>query len=154
MEQNEKKLKEKEEEESKKIETEINDELETKKSGQKYDISEKNENDFIYDKNPKQIILEDEKLKDRNKVKSTLYRFIFTNKDSRKKNFRAIIISKGITGLMKLNSFLPPYIFDKMEPNDNVNFYNVVRIKGDLPFLKRDDGSINIDFGENIDLSN
>ena len=126
--------------------------METQKSGQKYDISEKNENDFIYDKNEKPIILEDEKLKDRNKVKSTLYRFIFTNKDRRKKIFRAEISSKGITGLMKLNSFLPPNIFDKMEANDNVNFYNVVRIRGDLPFLKRDDGIISINFGENIEI--
>ena len=55
---------------------------------------------------------------------------------------------------MKLNCFLPPYIFDIMEANDNVNFFNVIRIRGDLPFLKRDDGSISIDFVEKINFNN
>ena len=32
------------------------------------------------------------------------------------------------------------------------NFFNIVRIRSDLPFLKRDDGGISIDFGENIQI--
>ena len=54
--------------------------------------------------------------------------------------------------LLKLNTFLPEYIFDKIEGHDMTNFFNIVRIRSDLPFLKRDDGGISIDFGENIQI--
>ena len=70
------------------IETEIDDSLLKEKNAEKVDISEQNENSYIYNKNLKRpIILEDQALNDRNKVKATLYRYIFTNLGVKKRYF-------------------------------------------------------------------
>ena len=134
------------------METEIDDFLYKRyRIVEKYDISEKNESDFIYKKsNP--TILEDSTLKDKNKVKSTLYRLIFTNQESESKYFRATIKKRDLSNILRINCFLPQYIFDKIESHDMTNFYNIVRIRSDLPFLKRDDASISIDFKDDIQL--
>ena len=138
-------------------ETEIDNSLEKEKRNvDKYDVSEKNENSFIYrvfDDDEMNIIIEDKSLKDKNKVKSTLYRFIFTNKDGREKYYRAILkISKKIDDKIKSNSFIPPMVFAKIGPNDISNFYNIMRIRGDLPFLKRGDASISISLSNDFKL--
>ena len=134
------------EEEANPINSEINNYLEHRYNTiLKYDVSEKTENDFIYEKNPFPVIIEDKTLKDRNNVKSTLYRFFFTNKEYDRKYFRAKINHSGIDELPKLNCFIPDMIFDKIEPRNMVNFFNIMRIKGDLPFIKRTDASISID---------
>ena len=122
----------------------------------KFDISEKNENSFIYrvfNEEDLNIILEDKSLKNRNKVKSTLFRFIFTNKDGREKYYRASLnYSKKFDVKKKINFFIPNSIFAKIGPNDISNFYNIMRIRGDLPFLKRDDVNISIGLSNNFKL--
>jgi hypothetical protein len=136
-------------------ETEIDNSLEKEKRNvDKYDVSEKNENSFIYRvfDDEMNIILEDKSLKDKNKVKSTLYRFIFTNKDGREKYYRAILKSKKIDDKIKANSFIPPMVFAKIGPNDISNFYNIMRIRGDLPFLKRGDANISISLSNDFKL--
>ena len=110
-----------------------------------------NKDNFIYKKNYP-TILEDSTLKDKNKVKSTLYRLIFTNEESDRKYFRATIKKRDLDNILRINCFLPQYIFDKIESHDMTNFYNIVRIRSDLSFLKRDDGSISIDFNNEIQL--
>ena len=146
-EEEEEKNEEKEAEEN--IETEIDGELD-KKNHEKRDISECTENNFIYRKSKLPIILEDKTLKDKNKVKSTLIRFVFTNEDVCQKSFKAKIKRSDIKEIVRLNCFLPQYVFDKIKAKDMTNFFNVIRIKSDLPFMNRDDGSINIDMGEGI----
>ena len=138
-------------------ETEIDDSLEKEnRYVDKYDISEKNENSFIYrtsNDNETKIILEDKSLKNKNKVKSTLYRFIFTNRDGEEKCYRAQLDkSKKLDDKIKLNYFVPFLVFDKIGPNDISNFYNIMRIRGDLPFLKRDDIKISITLSNNFSL--
>ena len=46
--------------------------------------------------------------------------------------------------LLKINSNIPSVIHDVSQSRSNVTFYNIVRIKGDLPFLKRDDFNLEI----------
>ena len=139
-----------EKEEQKPKNSEINDSLEQRNNYniEKYDISERTENDFIYDKIQNPIILEDKTLKDKNNVKSTLYRFIFTNKDYEKKYFRAKLNHSENGDLSELNCFIPDFIYDKIEPSNIVNFFNIMRIRGDLPFIKRNDASISIGFND------
>ena len=48
---------------------------------------------------------------------------------------------------------MPDYIFDIIEGKNMCNFYNIVRIKGDLPFLKNDDITIELDLNEKNELS-
>ena len=86
-------------------------------------------------------------MKDKNKVKSILYRFILSNRDSERKNFRVTIKKGEIDNILRLNCFLPKSVLDLVESNDNINFFNFLRIRNDLPFLKRNDVSISIDMG-------
>ena len=130
------------------------DNEERTKNVQKFDISEVNENKFIYSlckKNKPTIILEDKSVKDRNKVIKTLFRFIFTNKDSNRKPLRASIKkSSQMKDLLKSIYFFPSYIYDQIESNNMVNFYNIIRTRGDLPFIQREDIIISIDLNEKI----
>ena len=146
------KAEESKKEKAEKIETEIDNSIEKRYKSIKYfDISEKNENSFIYNKNKIPIVLEDKNIKDRNNVKCTLYRYIFTNRESIKKYLRAkFCCSDEISDLIKLNYFMPLNVFDIIEHNNMGNFHNILRIRGDLPFLKRDDINISIDFQESI----
>ena len=48
--------------------------------------------------------------------------------------------------LAKINCFIPPLVKDVVHSKNITNFYNVSRIKGNLPFLKTDDYSVNINF--------
>ena len=132
------------------IETEIDNSLEEEKNAEKVDISEHDENSYIYDKNLKRpIILEDQTLKDRNKVKSTLYRYIFTNVSQKSRYFRGEFKEDKdytIDKLAKINYFIPPLIKDEVKGKNNVNFYNVSRLKKNLPFIKRNDITISINF--------
>jgi len=101
---------------------------------------------MISPKEKKESIIEDKTLKNRNKVKSTLVRFIFTNNTYSDKPFYAgITKKKDLSQIKKINCFIPPNIYDKIESNDMTNFYNVIRIRSDLPFIQRDDTIISID---------
>jgi hypothetical protein len=131
-------------------ETEIDD---SRGNLDKYDISEKNENTFIYSVFSNDTILEDKSLKDRNKVKNTLYRFIFVNKDPQVKSYRAHFkYSEKIKNKPVLNFFIPTAIFSKIGSDDISNFYNVMRIKGDLPFLNRDDVIVSIGLSNDFNI--
>ena len=131
-------------------ETEIDD---SRGNLDKYDISEKNENSFIYSVFSNDTILEDKSLKDKNKVKNTLYRFIFVNKDPQEKSYRAHFkYSEKIKNKPVLNFFIPTAIFSKIGSDDISNFYNVMRIKGDLPFLKRDDVIVSIGISNDFNI--
>jgi hypothetical protein len=46
----------------------------------------------------------------------------------------------------RLNSFIPSFIHGEIYSNDICNFFNISRIRGDLPFLRRDDINVTIDF--------
>ena len=131
------------------LNTEIDDYLENRKNANIIDISEKNENDFVYHKNINWVILEDKTIKDRNKVKSTLYRLVFLNQDYDTRNLKATISKPKSNKLIKLNCFLPNYVIDKIKSCGIINFFNIPRIRSDLPFLKRDDGNFSIDFNSN-----
>ena len=126
-----------EEEKKEDIETEINDSLESK-NAKKYDVSQKTETSFIYRNSRCPIILEDQTIKDRNKVKSTLNRYILTNLGDEEKYFEAKRSIDGENDLAKINCFVPSIITDKINEQNNVNFFNVMRKRGDLPFFKSD----------------
>ena len=131
-------------------ETELNDSFENSNHVTKYDFSEENENKFIYSLGSKRtvnIIIEDKSINDKSKVKKTLFRFILTSHESYKKYFNAKINKKERReDLMKLNCFIPSIIHAQINSNDICNFLNASRIIGDLPFVKRDEINISIDF--------
>jgi len=145
------------------LETDINDTLEVRekyknRTVKKYDVSSVSEDQIIYNVLPKRessIILEDESIKDRNKVKRVLFRYIFTNKSDAPKNFRAITSTNSdLTKLTKNNCCLiPRFIFDKVKEENITNFYNVMRIRGDLPFMERDDSAVSIDITSDINFN-
>ena len=142
--------KRKKEKKTEEEETELNDTFERNNQVSKFDVSEVNENKFIYSlgsKKTKNIIIEDKSIKDKSKVKRLLFRFIFTSNENYKKYFNAKISkSERMEDMEKLNCFIPPYIRAQIYSNDICNFFNIPRIRGDLPFLKRDDTIISIDF--------
>ena len=82
------------------LETDIDNSLEEENRRidiRKYDISSSTEEKIIYGILPKKesiVILEDNNIKDKNKVKRVLFRYIFTNTEEEKKDFRATIFSK------------------------------------------------------------
>ena len=154
---------EKETKENTPLETDIDDSLEIREKNKnrtvkKYDVSSVTEDKIIYNILPKRessIILEDESMKDRNKVKRVLFRFIFTNKSENPKKFRATIsINNDLTKLTKNNCCLiPRFIFDKVKEENITNFNNVMRIRGDLPFVERDDSAVSIDITSEINFN-
>ena len=154
---------EKETKENTPLETDIDDSLEIREKNKnrtvkKYDVSSVTEDKIIYNILPKRessIILEDESIKDRNKVKRVLFRFIFTNKSENPKKFRATIsINNDLTKLTKNNCCLiPRFIFDKVKEENITNFNNVMRIRGDLPFVERDDSAVSIDITSEINFN-
>jgi hypothetical protein len=92
------------------------------------------------------IIIDDKEMKNKYNIKSTLIRYIFTNCDNKrlfKVKLRKLI---NLKELSKLNSFIPDYIEDKVDQNSYQNFYNIIRINNDLPFLEYNDIGIAIDF--------
>ena len=131
-------------------ETELNDSFENNNQVTKYDFSEKNENSFIYSlgsKRTSNIIIEDKSISDKSKVKRTLFRYIFTSHENYKKLFRATIKKiERMGNIERLNSFIPSFIHGEIYSNDICNFFNISRIRGDLPFLRRDDINVTIDF--------
>jgi len=130
------------------IETEIEGDLDRKSTNRKYDISEVNESSLIYNKFSNGIesyVLEDNSIKDKSKVKSTLIRYIFVNESRFDKEFKAVFKNKNISNLKKLNFFSPDEVYDKVKERNITNFSNLYRLKGDLPFLKQDSIIINID---------
>ena len=134
-------------------ETEITNKLELKNRTKKYDISEKNENSFIYTSFPNRVdayILEDKTIKNKNKVKITLIRFIFANSGERNKNFRAKIKEvKTISSIESVNQFNPKFVNDIVEENNISNFHSIYRLRGDLPFVKDENMGVTIDFNDN-----
>ena len=116
----------------------------------KYDVSEKNENNFIYKiyREGKDIfILEDENIKKKNKIRNTLIRFIFSNDESKKKKFNAQVKKqKGMKIQTKKNSFFVDMIRDLVRPNEITNFWTAQRLRDNLDFIKKDDIVISIGF--------
>ena len=110
-----------------------------------YDILEKNENNFIKDiSNNKFILLNNNAIKDKNDIKKTLARYIFLNKANQDKAFNSNI--KKMKKLIELNNFIPDFICDIVGKNNYQNFYNINRIRSDLPFVEFDNITVNIYF--------
>ena len=146
------------------LETDIDDSLEIQEQQkgkiiQKYNTSSsKSEENYIYSILPSRqsvIILENDSIKDKNKVKRVLFRYILTNTKYNPKSFKATIsIKNSLTQIQKNNScVIPEFIFDKMKGQNMSNFYNVYRIRGELPFIERDNSTINIELGEDINFN-
>ena len=132
-----------------KIETEINDRYDYKNNTRKFDVSEKNENSFIFNmfnQRTSVVILEDKSVRNKNKVKSTLLRFTFVNGGPNDKKFTACIKKQTSSNIIKINYFIPKEVNDKVEHRNMVNFSSTYRIRGDLPFLKKEDIAISINF--------
>ena len=140
------------------LETDIDNSLEEENRRidiRKYDISSLTEEKIIYGILPKKesiVILEDNNIKDKNKVKRVLFRYIFTNTEEEKKDFRATIFSKiPEHSVQKFNSCLMTrFIFDRINGEDMTNFYNLMRIRGELPFIERDNVAISVDLTDEI----
>ena len=142
------------------IETDIDDSLEIKERNKnrivkKFDISSITEDKIIYNILPSRessLILEDKTIKDRNKVKRVLFRYIFTNNFRDPKKFRVTTTEKGtFTKIQKSNCCVfTKFIFDEVKEKDITNFYNVMRIRGELPFMERDNFILNIDITDSI----
>ena len=140
------------------LETEIDNSLEEENRRidiRKYDISSSTEEKIIYGVLPKKesiVILEDNNIKDKNKVKRVLFRYIFTNTAEEKKDFRATVFSKiPEHSVQKFNSCLMTrFIFDRINGEDMTNFYNLMRIRGELPFIERDNVAISVDLTDEI----
>jgi len=145
------------------LETEIDDSLEEQekennKIVKKFDVSSETEENFIYGILPKgqsTVILEDNSIKDKNKVKRVLFRYILTNKSKREKSFRAVVSVKNSLSHLKRNNscYIPEFIFDNVGSQNITNFYNVMRIRGEFPFMERDKSTINIDLDDSINFN-
>ena len=145
------------------LETEIDDSLEEQekennKIVKKFDVSSETEENFIYGILPKgqsTVILEDNSIKDKNKVKRVLFRYILTNKSKREKSFRAVVSVKNSLSQLKRNNscYVPEFIFDNVGSQNITNFYNVMRIRGEFPFMERDKSTINIDLDDSINFN-
>ena len=123
--------------ENQKILTDIRYDLDEKENTIKYDASEKNENSIIYNvfkRKNNNIIFDDKGMKDKNNVKSVLFRFIFTNTAEKGKCFRA----KFRKDPKNLNAFIPHKIVDIAEKKSYQSFHNINRIRNDFPFFYRD----------------
>ena len=114
------------------------------------DISEKTEKSYlyrIYGSEKEIFILEDKTVKDRNKVKNLLTRYIFSNNAPLRKNFNASIKKqKKLKNQTKKNCYLMNKVHDTVEPNGMKCFLNLQRFRDDLTFVKRDDVVISIGF--------
>ena len=131
--------------------SEINKELDQKEYVEKYDVSKKNENDFLYNlyKDEKNIfILEDKEKKDRNNVKNFLMRFVFSRvRGDEKKIIEATIKPQSsLKNQSKKNFYLMKVIKDQTKPHQITNFWNMQRFKDELKFVKEDDIMVTIEF--------
>ena len=143
--------KEKIEEEVEYTNSEINKELDKEDNVEKYDVSEANENDFIYKLYKRHhdiFILEDKEIKDRNNVKNLLTRYIFSlTKGDEKKFFNASVkAQKSLKSQTKKNCNLLSKIHDYVEPSQVTSFWNLQRFKEELKFVSKDDIIISIGF--------
>ena len=134
--------------------SEIEEELDEKGNVKEYDVSEKNENDFIYYvyKNSEDIfILEDKGKKDRNNVKNFLIRYIFThNGGVDNKNFTAKIKeTNSLKSQTKSNCHIMSDIKDSIEPYQMTCFWNLQRFKDELKFVSKGDIILHINLHSN-----
>ena len=146
-----KKNEEKEEKEEEYTNSEIDKELENRSNAEKFDISEKNENAFLYTLYKKHhdiFILEDKEKKDRNNVKNLLTRYVFSfMKGDDKKHFNAKVKPQNsIKSQAKKNCFLIGKINDSVEPGQATGFWNMQRFRENLKFISKDDIIISIGF--------
>ncbi len=145
--------KEKEKEEEENIITEINPDLEERASAVKYDVSEKNENSFIYriyNEEKDIFILEDKSKKDKNNVRCLVCRYIFANSDPRKKIFHATIKKqRDLKSQTKKNCLIMDEVKDNVLPHQNTCFMILQRFRDNLEFIKKDDIVISIGFDQN-----
>ena len=152
-EKEEEKEKEKEKEEEENIITEINPDLEERASAVKYDVSEKNENSFIYriyNEEKDIFILEDKSKKDKNNVRCLVCRYIFANSDPRKKIFHATIKKqRDLKSQTKKNCLIVDEVKDNVLPHQNTCFMILQRFRDNLEFIKKDDIVISIGFDQN-----
>ena len=94
-------------------------------------------------------ILDDDSLKNKNKVKKTLIRFIFVNIGIESKKFKALIKdTKNMTNMEKITTPNPKVILDKVESRNISSFHSIYRLRGDLPFIKNENTGITIDFND------
>ena len=145
---NEEEKSEKEEEE--KLNTEIKENDNYDPMVIKCDIKQKNENDFLYDILPekRKVYFDDDSLtkKDKNNVKGTVVRFILTCVEPYGNTIKVKIAQNDtIPEIVKLNIFVPLFIYDKVKKRNYVNFHTIHRVRGDLPFVKQEHLSTNID---------
>ena len=132
------------------INSEINESDENDYNYLKNDVKDCNENDFLYNilQKKKTIRFDDDTIprKEKNNVKSTIIRFILTNVESSKNRIKVRISpNNSMPEIVKLNTFIPENISDKVDGRDYVNYHIVQRIRSDLPMLKQDHVGTNID---------
>ena len=133
------------------MDTEIDETRDDYPNVEKYDVSEKNENSFLYKiyKGKDTFILEDKKVKNKNKVKLTLSRFIFSNKEDRYRNFNAEVKKQKSIKVQTLkNCFIASdnKIRDKVDSKQMKCFLNLQRFRENMTFPTKEDIVISIGF--------
>ena len=100
----------------------------------------------IYNNNNEKFIIEHRSVKNKNKFKKTLIRFVLTNKDKNidYKNFRTDIICNIQNENKKINCFFPKEIKGYIQLKDAKAFLNIQRFRDDLDFIEKDDILISI----------
>ena len=122
----------------------------------KYDISEiKKEidgKDFMFDifrkmsrNSFEKVIIEDSSITNKNKIKSTLIRFIIISSQNVDNDMHIKLMEKDIPDDVKENYYYPNFFIDSIKQRNISNFLNINRIRSELPFLKPHHIGINID---------
>ena len=76
------------------------------------------------------------------------------NKFEKKKDFRAVTSAKAILSDLQKNNccLIPNFTFDTVKSENIVNFYNVMRIRGELPFMERDNTTVSVDITSDLNF--
>ena len=90
-------------------------------------------------------IIEDSSIKNKNRIKTTLIRFIILNAQPSESDMHIKISEKHISDQVRENYYYPSFFIDNIKRNNISNLLNINRIRKDLPFLKTNDIGINID---------
>ena len=90
-------------------------------------------------------IIEDSSIKNKNRIKSTLIRFIILNAQPSESDMHIKISEKHISDQVRENYYYPSFFIDNIKRSNISNLLNINRIRKDLPFLKTNDIGINID---------
>ena len=122
----------------------------------KYEISEIEKEidgkDFMFDiikkmkrNSIEKVIIEDPSITNKNKIKSTLIRFIIVGSQNTDNDMHIKIMEKDIPDEVKENYYYPKFFVDYIKSRNISNFLNINRIRSDLPFLKQHHIGISID---------